>query len=184
MVVGRGQFTHPGAIVVTRSDLHSLSLPSAKQGGATYRYILKEMDVGRLIIPDYQRGRVWTDEQSALFVGFVLTGGQPPPIWIQEHPDSETEEIVDGLQRLSAMRLFMEGAIPAELPNSQRVWRKDLDGDCDGMLKGLYLTKMIVCLPTRADVLRLYLRLNRGGTVHTEAEINRVNELLAREVTV
>lgn len=184
MVVVWGQFTHPGALVITRSDLHSLSLPSAKQGGATYRYLLKEMDLGRLIVPDYQRGRVWTDEQSSLFVGFVLTGGQPPPVWIQEHPDSETEEIVDGLQRLSAMRLFMEGAIPAELPNSQRVWRRDLSEDANILLHSLHINKMIVCLPTRADVLRLYLRLNRGGTVHTEAEINRVQALLAREVTV
>lgn len=166
---------------MNRATLISLALPSAKQGGITYRYLLSEMDKGRLIVPDYQRGRVWTEAQSALFVGFVLTGGQPPPVWIQEHPDDDVEEIVDGLQRISAMRAFFDDAIPAELPNGERLYCRDLDDDCAGLLKGLYLTKMIVCLPRRADVLRLYLRLNRGGTVHTDAEIERVAALLAKE---
>jgi len=166
---------------MNRADLQNLALPSAKQGGITYVYLFREMDKGRLIIPDYQRGRVWSAEQSSLFVGFVLTGGQPPPIWIQEHPDADIEEIVDGLQRISAMRAFFDGEIPAELPNGERVYRRDLDDDCAGMLKGLYLTKMIVRLPRHADVLRLYLRLNRGGTVHTDAEIGRVAALLAKE---
>ncbi len=166
---------------MNRADLLNLALPSAKQGGITYVYLFREMDAGRLIIPDYQRGRVWSAEQSALFAGFVLTGGQPPPIWIQEHPDADIEEIVDGLQRISAMRAFFDGEIPAELPNGGRVFHYNLDDDCAGMLKGLYLTKMIVRLPRRADVLRLYLRLNRGGTVHTDAEIGRVAALLAQE---
>lgn len=164
--------------MINRKDLDALALPSAKQGGITYVYLFREMDAGRLIIPDYQRGRVWSPEQSALFAGFVLTGGQPPPIWVQEHPVADVEEIVDGLQRITAMRAFFDGDIPAELPNGGRVFRYNLDADCNGLLKGLYLTKMIVRLPRRADVLRLYLRLNRGGTVHTDAEIARVQALL------
>ncbi len=164
--------------MINRKYLDSLSLPSAKQSGTTYVYLFREMDAGRLIIPDYQRGRVWSAEQAALFAGFVLTGGQPPPIWIQEHPDADIEEIVDGLQRISAMRAFFNGDIPAELPNGECVYRFDLDADCNGFLKPLYLTKMIVRLPCRADVLRLYLRLNRGGTIHTDAEIARVQALL------
>jgi len=36
---------------------------------------------------------------------------------------------------------------------------------------------------TRADRLRLYLRLNRGGTIHTDDEIERVRAMLAAEVT-
>lgn len=164
--------------MMNRKDIDALALPSAKQGGTTYVYLIQEMNAGRIIIPDYQRGRVWTPEQSARFVGFVLTGGCPPPIWIQEYPDAEVEEIVDGLQRISAMWAFFDGEIPAELPNGGRVYRYNLDADCNGLLKGLYLTKMIVRLPYRADVLRLYLRLNRGGTVHTDAEIARVQALL------
>ena len=166
---------------MTRADLDALALPKTVQGGITYTYLLREMESGRLIVPDYQRGRVWTPEQAGLFVGFVLTGGQPPPIWIQQHPDADREEIIDGLQRVSAMRDFFADKIPAILPNGAEVYRADFDPDCGGLFRSLHITKMIVSLPTRAEVLRLYLRLNRGGTVHSDAEIRRVQELLLQE---
>lgn len=169
--------------MITRAHLDALSLPSAKDGGSTYRYLLSEMDRGRLIIPDYQRGRVWTSEQSARFMGYVLTGGQPPPIWVQEHPNEDVEEVIDGLQRLTAFRAFMDGEVPVELPDGRNVFIGDLAPDAVIRLRGLHITKMIVRLPTRADVLRLYLRLNRGGTVHTDTEIARVEALLAKETT-
>ena len=167
--------------MITRADLDALSLPSTRSGGATYRYLLIDMDKGRLIIPDYQRGRVWTPEQSARFMGYVLTGGQPPPIWVQEHPNEDVEEVIDGLQRLTAFRAFMDGEVPAELPDGRRVFIGDLAPDAVIRLRGLHINKMIVRLPCRADVLRLYLRLNRGGTVHTDIEIARVEALLAKE---
>jgi hypothetical protein len=34
---------------------------------------------------------------------------------------------------------------------------------------------------TRTECLELYIRLNRGGTPHTEAEIERVREMLEIE---
>jgi len=36
-------------------------------------------------------------------------------------------------------------------------------------------------LKTRAEVLQWYIEFNAGGTPHTEAEINRVRELLKKE---
>jgi hypothetical protein len=39
----------------------------------------------------------------------------------------------------------------------------------------------IFALPKRADVLRYYLSMNAGGTPHSEAEIERVRGLLAKE---
>jgi len=166
---------------MNRAAIRALELPDAKHYGTTYRYLISEMDSGRIIIPDYQRGRVWTQQQAQRFAGFVLTGGKPPPIWTQQHPDEDVEEVVDGLQRITAMRAFFDGAIPAELPNGQCVYRHELAPDCEGLIKGLYITKMVARLRTRADVLKLYLSLNRGGTVHSDAEINRVQEMLRDE---
>lgn len=162
-------------------DLDALALPRAVLGGAPYRLIFHDMKIGRLVVPDYQRGRVWSAEQSARFVGYVVTGGQPPPIWVQQHPELDLEEIVDGLQRLSAMRDFFDDKIPALVPNGAEVLHSGFDPDCTGRFRSLHVNKMITSLPTRADVLRLYLRLNSGGTVHTNAELRRVAELLRRE---
>lgn len=167
--------------MITSADLDALSLPSTHSGGSPWRLLLIDMDKGRLIVPDYQRGRVWTSEQSARFMGYVLTGGQPPPIWVQEHADEFVDEVIDGLQRLTAFRAFMDGAVPAELPDGRRVFISDLAPDAVVRLRGLHINKMIVRLPTRADVLKLYLRLNRGGTVHTDTEIERVQAMLRDE---
>lgn len=166
---------------MNRAAIRAFELPDAKDFGTTYRYLFSEMDKGRIIIPDYQRGRVWTREQAQLFAGFVLTGGKPPPVWTQQHLDEDVEEVVDGLQRITAMRAFYDGEIPAELPNGQRVYRHELAPDCEGLLKGLHIIKMVTRLPTRADVLKLYLSLNRGGTVHTDADIERVRAMLRDE---
>ena len=41
---------------------------------------------------------------------------------------------------------------------------------------------MVNDLPDRASVLRWYLEINKGGTPHTEAEIRKVESLLAEEL--
>lgn len=167
--------------MMTRNELDALALPKCVAGGVTYSYLMRELERGHLIIPDYQRGRVWSAKQASLFVGYVLTGGQPPPIWVQQHPTLDLEEIVDGLQRVTAMKDFFADKIPALLPNGAEVYYSSFDPDCAGRFKSLHINKMITSLTTRADVLKLYLQLNRGGTVHTDAEIERVRAMLRVE---
>jgi uncharacterized protein with ParB-like and HNH nuclease domain len=137
------------------------------------------------IIPDYQRDRVWTRSQSARYIGALLEDGKATlPFIFQRWPETRLQrpdEIVDGLQRLSALRDFMVADAPAELLNGQIVRLSDFTPEDQRLLGWIPLTINYVSLPTRADVLRLYLRLNRGGTVHTDEEIERVRMLLAME---
>ncbi len=79
---------------------------------------------------------------------------------------------VDGLQRLTAMRRFLRNEIKVfgayynefdEIPNS---------------------ISLIFCvnnLKTRKEVLKWYLEMNTGGTVHTEEEIIKVKLMLENE---
>lgn len=140
------------------------------------------------IVPDYQRDRVWTPKQSALYVGAMLENGPTMaalPFVFQRWPESRhtppPDEIVDGLQRITALRDFMAHDAPAELSSGDVVRLSDFDAEDQGCIGGMHATIQYVTLPTRAEVLRLYLRLNRGGTVHTDAEIDRVRALLAKE---
>lgn len=135
------------------------------------------------IEPDYQRGHVWTDAQSAAFVGHRLEGGDCSTLTIQRWADATLpDELVDGRQRLLATLGFVEGRIPALLSDGRSYFisewsaadRAILPNSFDLMLRARYVT-----CPTRAAVLRLYLRLNRGGSVHTDSEIDRVRGLLA-----
>ncbi len=84
-------------------------------------------------------------------------------------------ELVDGLQRLTAVLRFLRGEIRVlgiHYDDLTVVDRRCLPSRCR--------FKWRVCnLPTRADVLKLYLLLNAGGVVHSPEEIERVRGLLA-----
>lgn len=151
-------------------------VPSVFQPGSTYH----------AIVPDYQRERKWTRLQSARYVGTLLENGRMPlPFIFQRWPESRREpppdEILDGLQRLTALNGFMTEDAPAEMTDGQIVRLSDFTPADRRMIGHIPLTVQYVSLPTRADVLRLYIRLNRGGTVHTDEEIERVRLLLTME---
>ena len=129
--------------------------------------------------PDYQRGHVWSEAQQTAFVEYALMGGESSmaltancPGWMNDWRGPY--ELVDGLQRLTAALRFLRGEIPAfgariaEYADKIRMdepsfrWR-------------------VLNLPTRAEVLKLYLLMNSGGVVHSPEEIARVRALLEKE---
>lgn len=133
------------------------------------------------ICPDYQRGRVWTDEQASRFVGYLAEGGEAPMLFIQRWPDGRPDELVDGLQRVTALLRFGANEIPMETPAGERAYLRDFSDDDKRIWyspAGFKLTAQYVQCHTRAEVLALYIRLNRGGTPHTDDEIERVRTML------
>lgn len=134
--------------------------------------------------PDYQRGRVWTDEQASRFVGYLAEGGESPLLFIQRWRHNPIDELVDGLQRVTALLRFGANEIPMETPSGERAYLSDFSEDDQRIWlspAGLVLTGQYVECRTRAEVLALYIRLNRGGTPHSEAEIERVRAMLQAE---
>lgn len=130
--------------------------------------------------PDYQRGHVWTDEQRTAYVEFILRRGQSSrtilfncPNWTRGDPGKL--ELVDGKQRIEAVRSFMNDRIPAF---------GHLHSEYEDKLVFAGRPDFVFCvneLPTRAEVLQWYLQLNAGGVVHSESEIRKVKALLAKE---
>ncbi|MFM5363260.1 DUF262 domain-containing protein [Aeromonas veronii] len=93
---------------------------------APFRYIEHmlngyDKDWGGLNLdPDFQRGHVWTPEQRVAFMGGIFRGtvGDSQriiqfnaPHWDNHHGGDLPNElqIVDGLQRLTTVRMFMAG---------------------------------------------------------------------------
>lgn len=140
--------------------------------------------------PDYQRDYVWTDRQAAQFVGHMIEGGHVGPVIVQRFPVFATkaptpDEVVDGQQRLRSMYRWLKGELSAELHDGTTLHIAALDESSRSLISGYWLagphfTVQYVSL-SRADRLRLYLRLNRGGTVHSDEEIARVLAMLAAE---
>lgn len=135
--------------------------------------------------PDFQRGHVWTEEQQVRYVEFVLRGGRSGRTiyfnksgWQRGGPGrGEPMVLVDGKQRLQAVRRFMRSEIRAF-----GSLLSEFNDRPDMIRHGFEF--VVNDLQTRAEVLQWYIDLNAGGVVHSDDEIDRVRALLEAESPV
>jgi hypothetical protein len=128
--------------------------------------------------PSFQRAHVWNRQQQIAFVEYQLQGGEVGieltfncPGWLHAVDKIGPYEIVDGKQRLEAVRAFLRDDLPAF---GQKF------SEFTGTLRIFHSFKWRICtLETRAEVLQLYLNINAGGTPHTKQELNKVRQMLA-----
>jgi uncharacterized protein with ParB-like and HNH nuclease domain len=138
---------------------------------------------GLQLNPDFQRGNVWSEEQQIRFMEFILRGGKTAriiyfncPSWNRSVADGEYDDYVcvDGLQRITAIRRFMNNEI--------KVFGSYLNEFTDKMRIMQDTMKVnINDLKSKKEVLQWYLDFNTGGTVHSNDEIERVRKLLEAE---
>lgn len=172
----------------TREEIESwaaVGFRLSQMGNEFLFNLVEALESGGLLVPDYQRPRVWTGDQKAAWCGFVLSGAPLPSIYIREvdGPTGPEDEVVDGQQRLLAVADWLARRVPACLHDGREVW-------CSSDLARMAMGRRIVptCrLPpttTRRQAIEIYLSLNGGGTAHTEAELHRAKRLMleARDV--
>ena len=136
-------------------------------------------DMGLDINPDFQRGHVWDELRQVAFVEHLLRGGVGSneirfnhPGWMGSFKGQFI--LVDGLQRLTAVRRFLNGEIAV-------LGGYISDYEDHSYLARINLSFRVNNLPTRAEVLEWYLEINTGGIVHTDDEIEKVQSLLNQE---
>lgn len=131
---------------------------------------------------ELQRGHRWTREQQIHYVenvvrGYVDVAGLTirfnSPSWrVDRDPKSDLKDqvtCIDGLQRLSAVRAYINGEFtvfglrPEDMP--RRLILRDLE-----------FVFQMYDFQTRKDVWGYYLAINAGGTPHSVEEIARVQE--------
>lgn len=141
---------------------------------------LEQQDPVINLEPDYQRGHVWTKSQRVAFVEYGLMGGESGmniltncPGWMGDFRGPY--EVVDGLQRITSVRMFLNNEIKA-FGHYKKEYTDKMRG-----LGGTCFHWQVFSLPTRAGVLNLYLLHNAGGVVHSPKEIARVRALLEAE---
>jgi hypothetical protein len=128
--------------------------------------------------PDFQRGYVWTEKQKIKYIEFLLMGGTSARDIYFNHPgwmSSFKGEFVcvDGLQRLTSILEFLD-----------KKFKVFGDYYFDEIQIGSTDPTLIIHindLKTRKEVLKWYLEFNSGGTVHTEAELDKVRKMIEEE---
>lgn len=129
--------------------------------------------------PDFQRVHVWTETQQIALVEYLLRDGYAAreiyfncSTWMTEF--NTPIELVDGKQRLQAVRRFLNNEIPA--------FGYTYDRYDDVSFRNRSCLRFYVNnLQSRAEVLTWYLDLNTGGTPHTSEEIEKVRRMLVVE---
>jgi len=132
-----------------------------------------------IIEPEFQRAHVWTDEQRTKYIEWVLRGGKSGKDilwncagWMGKF--TGPVYLVDGLQRITAVRKFLNNEIPAF-----GTLYKDFSGYLDILTADFIF--YVNDLESYTDILKWYLDINSGGTIHTEEEIEKVKILLEKE---
>jgi hypothetical protein len=146
-------------------------------------------DEGWDLNPVYQRDACWTDLQASRFMGHMLSQGPVPTIFVQRHETEKNApkgskyweipvEVIDGQQRIRAMLKWFEGKIGAEMEDGKLVHYAHLN---EIERRGLPTVQVSYVDLSMEERLKFYIRLNRGGTVHSDDEIQRVREMLEKE---
>ena len=163
----------------TSDGTYRVDVPLNQIEEAIQRY---EDNYGLEVNPDFQRGHIWDEDRQIAFVEHLLRGGQGSnelrfncTNWMRWRGKiNRNMVLVDGLQRLTAIRRFLNGEIG--------IFDGHYIDEIDNLpLYHVTMSFRVNDLATRREVLNWYIEINEGGVVHTEDEINRVKELLERE---
>lgn len=126
--------------------------------------------------PDFQRSHVWDREQQVKYVEHVLRNGPSGRAIYFNAPNFQSNKsigkpmiLVDGLQRLTSVRKFMNNQLQAF-----GLYHREFEGRMSHQVNfDVYIND----LTERKDVLQWYLDLN-SGVAHTSDELERVQGLL------
>ena len=166
-------------------NIPQLTKSSNYRVNITWKYLAQQMaifqdEMNLDIDPDFQRDHVWTLDQQIKYIEYVLRGGTTGLDiyfncidWACMKSDS-VFVLIDGKQRLNAVRKFMNNELKAfgylfkEFEDSIRMRMPQLIFNVND-------------LETRKDVLQWYLEINTAGTPHTVEEIEKVENMLKKE---
>lgn len=123
--------------------------------------------------PWFQRGHVWTEEQQVAYIEHLLSGSNSAtmiqfnkPGWMGNRHVTGEMTIVDGLQRITAVRKFISDDL---LVYGQKC------SEFGELFQCPITLKFNVCnVETEKELVEWYLKLNSGGTMHTKEELERV----------
>lgn len=141
------------------------------------------MDFRVNLDPDFQRAHVWDQEKQIKYVEYVCKGGRSgkdiyfncPAFRSGKLGDGDEMVIVDGKQRMEAVRKFLRN----ELPIFDGHYLRDFK---DRLRIGVHeFIFHVNDLKTQKEILQWYVDINDGGVAHTKEEIEKVRDMIKLE---
>ena len=134
-------------------------------------------ETDRFFVPEYQRKLAWHPRQQSDFIESLLVGLPIPFLFFYQTHDGRME-IVDGSQRMRAMRAFLkEGLRLSDLilvPELNGFTFNDLPKDRRNKLEDVTIRTIVLDTSTDPSTrAEMFARINKSGTVANEAEIRR-----------
>lgn len=71
--------------------------------------LVDRLDREDIFIPEFQRGFLWDGSEKSLFIESLILGIPVPNIYLAQDPETKNLNIVDGHQRLLALKEFLKG---------------------------------------------------------------------------
>lgn len=93
----------------------------------TVEMIIGRLKKGKIFVPDFQRGYVWTVKDASRFVESLLLGLPVPGIFLAVEKNTNKRLIIDGQQRLESLRRFYDTKF-----NGKPFKLKGVQGDLNG----------------------------------------------------
>lgn len=81
--------------------------------------LVKRLGDKSIMMPEFQRGYVWTNKRASRFIESLLLGLPVPGVFLAREAESQALLVIDGQQRLRSLQYFYEGTFP----QSERVFR-------------------------------------------------------------
>jgi hypothetical protein len=132
----------------------------------TVHDVLRRIDKGSFIMnPDFQREFLWDDEKQSKLIESVLLRIPLPVFYLAEDEEGHLI-VVDGLQRLSTFKRYVDNTLPLKLPHNEDLNKKrfkDLSPKLQNRIEDCNLILYVIDakVPERAK-LDIFERVNGG----------------------
>jgi hypothetical protein len=142
---------------------------------SAFDFIRKINDGTLMLFPDFQRSFVWTPKQQSRFIESILLK-IPIPIFYFAEDKTGTWIVVDGLQRLQTLRLFLTDDFKLEgielLPFLNGRGFLDLEQKLKNRIQDASFTAFVIQPETPDKVkIDIFDRVNTAGTKLTKQEL-------------
>lgn len=161
-----------------------------------------------IVVPDFQRQFVWSQEQASKLVESFLVGLPVPAIFLYSEYKTQNFLLIDGQQRLKSLSYFFDGYFGKEIKGKKPIFRltglseksrwynktfNEMEDADKKKLKNRVLRAFIIQQLDPADdtsIYHVFERLNTGGTLLNNQEIRNCvyfgtfNDLLKNELNL